>query len=84
MHTFIAHDKTNGLVHCGDFMDVIEWTRKRVMKVPCSIIIIIKCRPSEGGRVIAEIDKGSERTIKYGREFKNREILILYRRCANG
>jgi len=85
MISYIAHDKKSGLVACGGLQQVVEWSRQRIAsKAPKAVIAIIKCRPDEGGRVIAEITFDGGRIIEQGRTIPRRDVILLSRRASNG
>ena len=81
MITFIAHDKSSGVVCCGGFNRVINWSANHVKTSSSSVIVIIKCRPSEDGKVIIEIDKFGLREITKGRALSQRDVIKLSRRA---
>lgn len=84
MNSYISHEKRSGLVSIGGLQQVAQWARDRIVKSPKSIIAIIKCRPSEGGRVVAEMDINGNRIIEQGRRLSNKDVLALSARSGNG
>lgn len=83
MKSYLAHDKKSGLVSTGGLQQVTKWAWERFTKSPKAIIVIIKCRPSEGGCVIAEIDINGGRIIEQGRTLSNRHVIALSARSCN-
>ena len=85
MISYIAHDKKSGSVYCGGLNHVAEWSRQRIAnKAPKAVIAIIKCRPNEDGRVIAEITFDGGCIIKSGRTIPWRDVIKLSRRASDG
>ena len=82
--TYLAHDKTSGAVYGGGLDACLCWSRDHLTNHSKSIIIIIRVRPSEDGRVIAELDTTSERWVFGGRYVPKREISKLVKRVAHG
>lgn len=85
MTSYIAHDKKSGLVHCGGLHQVAKWSKQRIAdKAPKAVIAIIKCRPDEDGRVIAEFTADGGRIIEKGRIVQWRDVLKLSKRACDG
>ena len=85
MTSYIAHDKKSGLVACGGLHHVAEWSRQRIAnKAPKAIIVIIKCKSSTDGRVIAEFTNSGGRIIEQGRTVSWNDVLKLSKRAGNG
>lgn len=84
MLSYIAHDKSCGTVHQGGLHACLNWALSRVQNHPKAIIAILRLRPSEDGRVIAEVDNTGGRWIFGGRYLPKREVSRLTRRAAHG
>jgi hypothetical protein len=82
MISYLAHDKANGLIKEDGLNDCLQWAFNRVAKYPESVIAIIKARPAEDGRIIAEVDKAGGRWVFGGRYV--REVTKLTKRAAHG
>ncbi len=84
MMSYIAHDTTSGMVSGGGLSTCLCWAFDRCAKKPESVVTIIKSRPGEDARVIAEVDKTGGRWIFGGRYIPRREVSKLTRRAASG
>lgn len=84
MISYLAHDKASGLTKEGGRNACLRWAFDQVTKHPESVISIIKTRPGEDARVIAEIDKTGGRWVFGGRYVPKREVSKLTRRAAHG
>jgi hypothetical protein len=84
MVSYLAHCKTSGLIHSGGLNACLQWAFNRVAKSPESVIAIIKARPAEDARIIADIDKTGGRWVFGGRYVPKREVSKLARRAAHG
>lgn len=85
MVSYLAHDKSSGLVASGGFHQVAEWSRQRIAnKAPRAVIAIIKCRPTTDGRVIAEFTCDGSRVIERGRTISWVEIVKLSKCACDG
>ena len=82
MKSYLAHDKKSGLVFAGGLQMVTKWAGERIETAPKAIIAIIQCRPSEGGRVIAEIDIDGGRIIEQGRRLSSSGVSKLSARAV--
>lgn len=84
MVSYISHDKTSGRVSGGGLNACLRWAFARAENYPESVIAIIKARPGEYARVIAEVDKTGFRWVFGGRYVPKREVSKLTRRAAHG
>lgn len=85
MVSYLAHDKSSGLVFSGGFHQVAKWSQQRIeLKSPKAVIAIIKCRPSENGRVVAEYSIQGVHFIENGRTIPNRDIIKFSRLAGHG
>lgn len=84
MVSYLSHCKTSGLIHTGGINACLGWAFQRVAEHPGSVISIIKIRPGEDGRIIAEVDKAGGRWVFGGRYIPKREVSKLARRAAHG
>lgn len=84
MISYLAHDKASGQVSEGGLNACLRWTFARTENNSESVIAIIKARPGEDARVIAEVDKTGLRWIFGGRFVPKREVSKLTRRAAHG
>lgn len=84
MVSYFAQDKTSGLIMSGGLNTCLHWAFNCVAKYPESVIAIIKARPAEDGRIIAEVDKAGGRWVFGGRYVPKREVSKLTRRAAHG
>lgn len=84
MVSYLAHDKASGLAHDGGLSACLRWSVARVESNQSSIIAIIKARPGEDARVIAEADKSGLRWVFGGRYVPKREVSKLTRRADHG
>lgn len=84
MVSHIAHDKSTGATNEGGLSACLRWAFSRVAEHPESVINIIKTRPGEDARIIAEVDKTGGRWIFGGRYVPKREVSKLVRRAAHG
>jgi len=75
--SYLSHDKTSGLTKEGGLNACLQWAISRVEKHPESVIAIIKARPAEDGRVIAEVDKTGLLWVFGGRYVPKREVKKL-------
>lgn len=82
--TYIAQDKTSGVSIGGGLNACLQWANNRVSQCPKSVVIIIRARPNEDGKVIAEVDSDGGRWLFDGRYIPKREVSKLIRRLANG
>lgn len=82
--TYLAVCKTSGAVFSGGLSACLQWVQNHLASHPKSIVIVIRVRPSEDGRVIAEFDDTGGRWIFGGRYVPKREISKLVRRVAHG
>ena len=83
MVSYFAHDKANGSIREGGLNACLHWAFNRVAKYPESVIAIIKTRPAEDGRIIAEVDKVGGRWVFGGRYVPKREVSKLTKRAAH-
>jgi len=84
MISYLAHDKASGLIKEGGLNACLQWAFNRIAKSPASVIAIIKARPAEDGRIIAEVDKAGGRWVFGGRHVPKREVTKLTKRAAHG
>lgn len=82
--TYLAACKASGAVYSGGLNACLNWSVNRLLTYPKSIIIIIRVRPSEDGRVIAELDATGGRWVFGGRYVPKREISKLVKRVVHG
>ena len=82
--TYLAQCKISGVVRGGGLNDCLCWSRNHLANHSKSVIILIRVRPSEDGRVIAELDATGGRWVFGGRYVPKREISKLVRRVAHG
>lgn len=84
MISYLAHDKASGMTQEGGLNACLHWAFASVAKYPESVIAIIKARPAEDGRIIAEVDKIGGRWVFGGRYVPKREVSKLTKRAAHG
>lgn len=84
MVSYIAHDKASGAVQDGGLSVCIRWAVARVEQSQNAVIAIIKARPGEDARVIADVDSDGLRWVFNGRYLPKREVTKLTRRAAHG
>lgn len=84
MISYLAHDKTSGAVQDGGLSACLRWAVARLEQHQGAVIAIIKARPGEDARVIAEVDSSGVRWIFDGRYIPKREVTKLTRRAENG
>ncbi|MBO0611788.1 hypothetical protein [Thiothrix fructosivorans] len=77
MVSYFAQDKTSGLIMSGGLNACLQWAFNRIAKSPESVIAIIKARPAEDARVIADVDKTGGRWVFGGRYVPKREVSKL-------
>ena len=82
--TYIAQDKTSGVSIGGGLNACLQWANNRVSQCPKSVVIIIRARPNEDGKVIAEVDSNCGRWLFDGRYIKKRDISKMIRSISNG
>lgn len=84
MQTYLAHAKSSGKVWQGGLNACTSQAFRHVEGYPKAVITIIKLRPGEPARVIAEIDENGGRWIFGGRTLSRQQISKLTRGCENG
>lgn len=84
MKTYLAQDKSSGLVFGGGLHACLLWSFERIKVSPDAVIAIIKCRLGEDARIIAEVDNTCGRWIFRGRSVPKREVSKLARRACHG
>ena len=81
--TYIAQDKTSGVSIGGGLNACLLWANSRVAQCPKSVVIIIRVRPSEDGKIIMEVDSNGGRWLFDGRYIKKRDISKMIRSISN-
>lgn len=84
MKTYLAQDKSSGLVFGGGLHACLLWSFERIKVSQDTVIVIIKCRLGEDAKIIAEVDNTGGRWIFRGRSVPKREVSKLARRACNG
>ncbi len=84
MVSYFAHNKASGQVSEGGLAACIRWAVASVEQSKNAVIAIIKSRPGEDARVIAEVDSNGLCWIFDGRYLAKREVTKLTRRAAHG
>ena len=80
--TYIAQDKTSGVSIVGGLNACLQWANNRVAQHPKSNVIIIRVRPSEDGKIIAEVDNNGERWLFDGRYIPKRDITKMVKQVV--
>jgi hypothetical protein len=80
--TYLAQDKANGITMVGGLSACLSWAAYRVAQHPKSNVIIIRVRPSEDGKIIAEVDNNGGRWLFDGRYIPKRDITKMVKQVA--
>lgn len=80
--TYLAQDKANGITMAGGLSACLLWAVCRIAKHPKSIVVVIRVRPAEDGKVIAEVDNNGGRWLFDGRYIPKRDITKMVKQVA--